>query len=112
MMGIAALNPSCGLARRFLENAGNQDVQSASGRNARIAPDFLNRATLLTNRATICSNRATNWRDSSIRTGDRKSVVEGKSVSVRVDLGGRRIIKNTNRDKRDVRMRKKEDRRK
>src|SRR3546814_11452152 len=27
------------------------------------------------------------------RPGDRKSVVEGKSVSVRVDLGGRRIIK-------------------
>src|SRR3546814_2347575 len=26
--------------------------------------------------------------------GDRKSVVQGKSVSVRVDLGGRRIIKN------------------
>src|SRR3546814_13613773 len=26
--------------------------------------------------------------------GDRKSVVSGKSVSVRVDLGGRRIIKN------------------
>src|SRR3546814_10936636 len=28
--------------------------------------------------------------------GDRKSVVEGKSVSVRVDLGGRRIIKKKN----------------
>src|SRR3546814_21150235 len=27
--------------------------------------------------------------------GDRQSVVEGKSVSVRVDLGGRRIIKKT-----------------
>src|SRR3546814_16435595 len=27
-------------------------------------------------------------------TGDRKSVVEGQSVSVRVDHGGRRIIKN------------------
>src|SRR3546814_12835418 len=27
------------------------------------------------------------------RPADRKSVVEGKSVSVRVDLGGRRIIK-------------------
>src|SRR3546814_15100591 len=27
---------------------------------------------------------------------DRKSVVSGKSVSVRVDLGGRRIIKTTN----------------
>src|SRR3546814_14554016 len=28
---------------------------------------------------------------------DRKSVVEGKSVYVRVDLGGRRIIKSQNR---------------
>src|SRR3546814_14698577 len=28
------------------------------------------------------------------RLPDRKSVVKGKSVSVRVDLGGRRIIKN------------------
>src|SRR3546814_11765807 len=28
---------------------------------------------------------------------DRKSVVEGKSVSVRVDLGGRRILKNKTR---------------
>src|SRR3546814_16835880 len=27
------------------------------------------------------------------QNGDRKSVVQGKSVSVRVDLGGRRIIK-------------------
>src|SRR3546814_13129850 len=27
------------------------------------------------------------------RSRDRKSVVEGKSVSVRVDLGGRRLIK-------------------
>src|SRR3546814_14467714 len=29
---------------------------------------------------------------------DRKSVVEGKSVSVRVDLGGSRIIKKNRRD--------------
>src|SRR3546814_17821440 len=29
-------------------------------------------------------------------TADRKSVVSGKSVSVRVDLGGRRIIKKKN----------------
>src|SRR3546814_84741 len=29
--------------------------------------------------------------------GDRKSVVSGKSVSVRVDLGGRRIIKKKKR---------------
>src|SRR3546814_6561440 len=32
-------------------------------------------------------------------TRDRKSVVEGKSVSVRVDLGGRRIIKKKNNEK-------------
>src|SRR3546814_14577601 len=30
------------------------------------------------------------------RRPDRKSVVLGKSVTVRVDLGGRRIIKNKN----------------
>src|SRR3546814_16556613 len=35
----------------------------------------------------------------SARIGDRKSVVEGKSVSVRVDLGGRRIIKKKNKEK-------------
>src|SRR3546814_20885295 len=29
----------------------------------------------------------------ALQVGDRKSVVEGKSVSVRVDLGGRRILK-------------------
>src|SRR3546814_11131283 len=32
--------------------------------------------------------------EQSSRAGDRKSVVKGKSVSVRVDLGGPRIIKN------------------
>src|SRR3546814_15348935 len=33
---------------------------------------------------------------------DRKSVVEGKSVSVRVDLGGRRIIKKKKKKTHDV----------
>src|SRR3546814_15826310 len=33
---------------------------------------------------------------------DRKSVVYGKRVSVRVDLGGRRIIKTKERQKRQV----------
>src|SRR3546814_13520465 len=32
---------------------------------------------------------------------DRKSVVQGKSVSVRVDLGGRRIIKQIKKPRRD-----------
>src|SRR3546814_6280042 len=35
--------------------------------------------------------------DRKRRVIDRKSVVSGKSVSVRVDLGGRRIIKKKNR---------------
>src|SRR3546814_11332196 len=35
----------------------------------------------------------------SMRNGDRKRVVEGKSVSVRVDLGGRRIINNKRESK-------------
>src|SRR3546814_11774915 len=38
------------------------------------------------------------WRESADTwLEDRKSVVEGKSVSVRVDLGGRRIIKKKNK---------------
>src|SRR3546814_17902587 len=36
----------------------------------------------------------TSPRTRSASLSDRKSVVEGKSVSVRVDLGGRRSIKN------------------
>src|SRR3546814_19738388 len=44
------------------------------------------------------NNNVQNWHRNAIaptsaELGDRKSVVEGKSVSVRVDLGGRRIIK-------------------
>src|SRR3546814_18547541 len=45
---------------------------------------------------------ALGWEKGADVTVDRKSVVEGKSVSVRVDLGGRRIIKkkkNTKRQK-------------
>src|SRR3546814_12143782 len=36
------------------------------------------------------------------KEGDRKSVVEGKSVSVRVDLGGRRIIKKKTQNKQSL----------
>src|SRR3546814_14391432 len=37
------------------------------------------------------------WDDLSFRT-DRKSVVQGKSVSVRVNLGGGRILKKKNKE--------------
>src|SRR3546814_11266007 len=36
------------------------------------------------------------WMDPFFLRGDRQRVVEGKSVSVRVDLGGRRIITKKN----------------
>src|SRR3546814_19106234 len=42
----------------------------------------------------LASAAAGGWaEEEQARLRDRKSVVEGKSVSVRVDLGGRRIIK-------------------
>src|SRR3546814_11142024 len=43
------------------------------------------------------NERAKTSRISRRQIGDRKSVVSGKSVSVRVDLGGRRIIKKNKR---------------
>src|SRR3546814_13249031 len=42
------------------------------------------------------SHRGLSARHLQLPVEDRKSVVSGKSVSVRVDLGGRRIIKKTN----------------
>src|SRR3546814_11044652 len=49
--------------------------------------------------ATRASASSMDW---AVNRSDRKSVGEGKSVSVRVDLGGRRSIKKKNKeDKRD-----------
>src|SRR3546814_13490597 len=58
-------------------------AEAAAGANARgstVMPNLQNRIAIVTGAA----------------PGDRKSVVSGKSVSVRVDLGGRRIIKKKN----------------
>src|SRR3546814_14019568 len=41
--------------------------------------------------------------DVVLRLVDRKSVVSGKSVSVSVDLGGRRIIKKKKRNDEEIR---------
>src|SRR3546814_14803337 len=43
----------------------------------------------------LCSFEFTSPDDPQFREADRKSVVSGKSVSVRVDLGGCRTIKKT-----------------
>src|SRR3546814_15702477 len=47
------------------------------------------------------------WTRSHAGLLDRKSVVEGKSVSVRVDRGGRRIIKTKNKKITHMRIYKK-----
>src|SRR3546814_11498632 len=47
----------------------------------------------------IPSAASKSWSNGRRRAADRKSVVEGKSVSVRVDLGGRSIIKKKTKRK-------------
>src|SRR3546814_19186406 len=42
---------------------------------------------------TVCEHRVRERVGRPAARGDRKSVVQGKSVSVRADLGGRRVIK-------------------
>src|SRR3546814_5461413 len=61
-------------------------VLTKNGQSTKPVLGWLSRATCRTN----CTNRCCGLSNPP----DRKSVVSGKSVSVRVDLGGRRIIKN------------------
>src|SRR3546814_14425843 len=63
------------------------------------------RAPLRRRRPCFASLRRRGRRGCRPRRRDRKSVVSGKSVSVRVDLGGRRIIKkNKKKSRRDKRL--------
>src|SRR3546814_19096026 len=57
--------------------------------------------------AVVCGHscRSGGWPGETPDSGDRKSVVEGKSVSVRVDVGGGRIIKKKRRS--DTQQKKK-----
>src|SRR3546814_14458896 len=50
----------------------------------------------------FCRNRYMTRKTSTIASRDRKSVVEGKDVSVRVDLGGGRIIKKKKKTSQDI----------
>src|SRR3546814_17911614 len=94
-----------GLGRR--QGPGARAPHSGYGRRARANPDrrepgFRPRSgSRLRRRPGAGRGRA--GRADMRRRRDRKSVVEGKSVSVRVDLGGRRCIKkttNTNKSER------------
>src|SRR3546814_14676890 len=59
--------------------------------NVDLAAEFTN--LILAQRGFQDSSRVITTSDSVLEELDRKSGVSGKSVSVRVDLGGRRIIK-------------------
>src|SRR3546814_20755408 len=75
------------------------DTDRARNRAARrcppaSAPD--SRVPQSTHRGTAGGARRRRWHGSPVAPPARKSVAEGKSVSVRVDLGGRRNIKKKN----------------
>src|SRR3546814_13244523 len=76
----------------------SSDLAAPSSIHAMIQPSHVlrNDQTLITSctiRTGSSSAAAVAGGSTNAAKGDRKSVVEGKSVSVRVDLGGRRIIK-------------------
>src|SRR3546814_19126239 len=85
-----------GGADRAKVNLANSQVQSLAGKieqydldNSGLPPDL---QALLTQPADAPTWLGPYAKSDEIKE-DRKSVVEGQSVSVRVDLGGRRIIK-------------------
>src|SRR3546814_20931752 len=67
---------------------------------ARLCPEMGNPGTIYVR----ASERAPPVIDIRKADEDRKSVVEGKSVAVRVDLGGRRIIKTKNNTRKAIQI--------
>src|SRR3546814_20134969 len=95
------------IAARYSATAVAPNSQYASPPMIRMAPsrskglEMKNGApkTVRTKRAAVTANGATATYN---QTSDRKSVVAGKSVSVGVDLGGRRIMKKKMVNKKNV----------
>src|SRR3546814_13417109 len=95
----------------LINNAGltqRRKVMEVSAADYDLVTDVVLRGTLYMSQAVIpqmrsqkdgsiiCISSLSALQGGGVFGGDRKSVVEGKSVSVRVDLGGRRIIKKKN----------------
>src|SRR3546814_17024939 len=90
------------------------DAIAVSGRSGSPAPESMDQDCAIESMRHSCSSDVPQARPSSsnerryhspshadrstaaARESDRKRVVEGKSAAVRVDFGGRRIIKNKN----------------
>src|SRR3546814_14821167 len=66
------------------------DVLGALGKSARDSGDVATVPISVDNNSRLFAD---SLRQRNLRSLDRKSVVKGQSASVRVDLGGRRIIK-------------------
>src|SRR3546814_14971628 len=71
----------------FLPNEGRVTLRADYSYKSTMAADAENTPELFSGNVTLVNASLT-----YSAPGDRKSVVEGKSVSVRLDLGGRRII--------------------
>src|SRR3546814_16098890 len=75
------------------------ELGMANSRNALAPSGAINRKLAMSPRQALSTTSSTALSESAspapkaARRADRKSVVSGKSVSVRVDLGGRRLIK-------------------
>src|SRR3546814_17970086 len=79
---------------------GEDAVVPRGGRRGRHRRDLERRSVVAGGRARSKGARSADHDGGCAWRGpDRKSVVSGKSVSVRVDLGGRRIIKKKNKIK-------------
>src|SRR3546814_21157826 len=82
--------------KRGFHRTGMAQIASSSGiAVGQIYRDFANKEAII---AAICEADLAEWlEDETLETAveDRKSVVAGKSESVRVDLGGRSMIKTT-----------------
>src|SRR3546814_18897805 len=76
--------------RHFLRHYGTRGHRSAHPARRALSAQ---RLSMVTDRPAALHHHRGYLGDADSGVGDRKSVVEGKSVSVRVDLGGRRIIK-------------------
>src|SRR3546814_20688199 len=88
MLGVTALLAACGQKTESNETTAANSATEAASNKGEMSGDMGNMAMPADSAAKMAKGNGT-------VTG-RKSVVEGKSVSVRVDLGGRRISTKKN----------------
>src|SRR3546814_16385397 len=91
LAGVEQVRESCGEARRLARARAGEDEQRTLGGQHRLALGGVEAVQVRR------IGRGGHWQTHPL-TGDRKSVVEGRRLSVRVDLGGRLFI-TTNKNR-------------